>query len=61
MRLSIACDGIHFPVAARVSRAILLGLFAADTAASTGEKESRGYKSREAHVLARIHLKVEHE
>src|SRR5437588_3317590 len=59
-----------------VSRAILSSLFAADTAAATGEKDSRpapprgfasrprpnrGYKSREAHVLARIHLKVEHE
>jgi len=58
---------------ARASRGILSRLFTADTAASTGKNDNRNrwlrnvsqagsdYKSREAHVLARIHLKVEHE
>jgi hypothetical protein len=63
----------QLPVVARVSRAILSALGAADTrlrvsyGAAGGcryrKKMGRGYtpKSREAHVLARIHLKIEHE
>jgi hypothetical protein len=54
----------QLPVVARLSRAILSGLARCSRhGCRYREKIRRGYtlKSREAHVFARIHLKIEDE